>query len=99
MSVGRYEDFSMENQWELVGNTIFDVVKSKRFRNNVKLCLLTLHYRSVTNYHPHHSCACALCRVMSHGPECVYREYRDMEHGWVLYCTVLYCNVLYCTVL
>ena len=43
-----------------------------------------LHYRSVTNYHPHHSCACALCRVMSHGPECVYREYRDMEHGWVV---------------
>jgi len=22
--------------------------------------------------------------VMSHGPECVYREYRDMEHGWVV---------------
>ena len=21
---------------------------------------------------------------MSHGPECVYREYRDMEHGWVV---------------
>ena len=31
----------MENQWELVGNTIFDVVKSKRFLNIVKLCLLT----------------------------------------------------------
>ena len=25
-----------------------------------------------------------LSRVMSFGEECLYREYRDMEHGWTV---------------
>ena len=25
-----------------------------------------------------------LCRVMSFGEECLYREYPDMQHGWMV---------------
>ena len=25
-----------------------------------------------------------ILRVMSFGEECIYREYRDMEHGWTV---------------
>ena len=99
MSVGRYEDFSMENQWELVGNTIFYIVKSKRFRNIVKLCLLTLHtgLSLATTLITHVHCAGWWATGRS--------AYTGSIATWimagyciVLYSTVLYCTVLYCTV-